>query len=679
MTIEESSASASASASSSSSSLKPARNIDNNNNNNMPTTDSTTDSTTAAAAGTSKKRSEPTTTTTTIHHHDLSSSSSNKKLKSDSVTSTSSFHPNLLSHETTASLRSQYDSSAPYKHIAIQDLISDDLLRAVRNELLQNVHLTPKETDIYKVNQSGDLANMDGLPKEELAQLKNLHTLRNALYSEEFRRFVEQVTGVERLSPSKKDLSHNNYTEGCHLICHDDVIGTRSVSYILYLTDPDEPWRSEEGGALELFPVVSKGTPAVDPTLIIPPKWNQLCMFAVQPGLSFHSVAEVVVGKGRSRLSISGWFHVLQEGDMTEEEKKRVAEEKKLKGEEEEKAKASLDQLTSDEDGLEFEVLEPLTRVQCDKKEEEEEELEWLTEQEMEQLKPFINPLYLNPAVIAQANEKFIEESSIQLTSFLQPQLADEIKKAIYTHDKADGYLDHIDNKAIIPPVPDYSKGVHGGWSPLGPAHKQRFLTLDSNKLSQISKQTDPAAYHFNSIQRDLFPSVPFRRLLALITSLKTTKYRALTRRFRPGMDYTLATTSGNSGDEIKDAEGNIIEKPEGGVLDVSLCFVSERNAKEKLLWDSDEVGGFECYMAPDEGNEDPAQYRAADVEDGGGALLSVSASSNNLNVVMRAKDSAGVMKFVKFVSSRAPGSRWDVAGEYRYEEDDDDEEEDDE
>ena len=42
---------------------------------------------------------------------------------------------------------------------------------------------------------------------------------------------------------------------GCHLLCHDDVIGTRRVSYIIYLTDPDDEWRDEDGGALELYPI----------------------------------------------------------------------------------------------------------------------------------------------------------------------------------------------------------------------------------------------------------------------------------------------------------------------------------------------------------------------------------------------------------------------------------------
>lgn len=45
------------------------------------------------------------------------------------------------------------------------------------------------------------------------------------------------------------------YPKGGHLLCHDDVIGTRCVSYIIYLTDPDGEWPQSSGGALELYPV----------------------------------------------------------------------------------------------------------------------------------------------------------------------------------------------------------------------------------------------------------------------------------------------------------------------------------------------------------------------------------------------------------------------------------------
>ncbi len=38
------------------------------------------------------------------------------------------------------------------------------------------------------------------------------------------------------------------HVQGGHLLCHDDVIGTRRVSYIVYLTDPDEKWTDADGG-----------------------------------------------------------------------------------------------------------------------------------------------------------------------------------------------------------------------------------------------------------------------------------------------------------------------------------------------------------------------------------------------------------------------------------------------
>lgn len=54
--------------------------------------------------------------------------------------------------------------------------------------------------------------------------------------------------------PSQTDCSCNVYANGGHLLCHDDVIGTRCVSWIIYLTDPDEPWEEADGGGLELYP-----------------------------------------------------------------------------------------------------------------------------------------------------------------------------------------------------------------------------------------------------------------------------------------------------------------------------------------------------------------------------------------------------------------------------------------
>jgi hypothetical protein len=83
-----------------------------------------------------------------------------------------------------------------------------------------------------------------------LSQLPALMSLRDALYSEDVRRFISTVTGCGGLT-DRVDMAASAYAQGSHLLCHDDVIGTRAVSFIIYLSDPE--WSAEDGGALELY------------------------------------------------------------------------------------------------------------------------------------------------------------------------------------------------------------------------------------------------------------------------------------------------------------------------------------------------------------------------------------------------------------------------------------------
>ena len=223
-----------------------------------------------------------------------------------------------------------------YKHGIIPNLISPSLLRSVRDEIRMNISFTPKETDIYKIHQSGDLANLDGLDDSSLRLLPSLVTLRDALYSAPFRQYLSTVTGSGPLSGKKTDMAVNVYTPGCHLLCHDDVIGSRRLSYILYLTDPETPWREEWGGSLRLYSTERieeregriMRIPKAEWEKSIPPRWNQLSFFAVQPGESFHDVEELYARQdgdkeddgGRVRMAISGWYHIPQIGEGGYEE-----------------------------------------------------------------------------------------------------------------------------------------------------------------------------------------------------------------------------------------------------------------------------------------------------------------------------------------------------------------------
>ena len=68
--------------------------------------------------------------------------------------------------------------------------------------------------------------------------------LKDALYSSECRAFMERISGLEAGTLTNEvDCAANCHARGCHLLCHDDVIGTRKISYIIYLTDTMPKWK----------------------------------------------------------------------------------------------------------------------------------------------------------------------------------------------------------------------------------------------------------------------------------------------------------------------------------------------------------------------------------------------------------------------------------------------------
>ena len=213
----------------------------------------------------------------------------------------------LLSDQSRVQLKSYHDAAEPYKYIVLSPLCNNERMRLVHEEAKNNMTATFKETDLFKVYQTGDLATIDSSDPVKQKQYRHLLSLRDSIYSKDFRDFISQVMGCDDLT-DRVDCSANAYTQGCHLLCHDDVIGTRRISYIIYLTDPDDPWEESEGGALELYPldrlassraVVStgqqQGIPTPAPTKLILPRFNTMALFKVQPGRSYHSVQEVVV------------------------------------------------------------------------------------------------------------------------------------------------------------------------------------------------------------------------------------------------------------------------------------------------------------------------------------------------------------------------------------------------
>ncbi|TGJ80208.1 hypothetical protein E0Z10_g8569 [Xylaria hypoxylon] len=615
------------------------------------------------------------------------------------------FRKGLFDKKVLEQYTQEYSDSSPYKHAVIHELIDDKLLRAVRNEIKDNVSFTPKETDIYKIHQSGDLANLDGLGDESLSKLPSLLALRDAMYSQPFRDYVAHVTGCGPLSGRKTDMAINVYTPGCYLLCHDDVIGSRKVSYILYLTDPDIPWKPEWGGALRLFPVNTlegkdgqvAHTPVPDVSKVIPPAWNQLSFFAVQPGQSFHDVEEVYNAEsgaqlvregGRVRMAISGWFHIPQIGEAGYVE---GAEERNAKN-------SSLMQLQGNPDQYDVPRPQPVpVKAKGEEKDFDESDLEFLLR--------FMAPTYLTPDTLEQVLEHFGDSSSITLPDLLGKKFAARLRTHLTAQEKASKDLPE-DSTKLEKETP---------WRVAKPPHKHRYLYMQSKPSKEKSKKSDEtngkdkkereesdgSDNPIRELLDEFLPSPQFRHWLQMATGCKVESHDFLARRFRRGKDYTLATGHegkprlelnlgitptkgwGDDNEEHDDADETEASssrtnkkktKKDGKGKVKANGEKPERQEEDKGAEDEDagEVGGHEVYMAGDEGedNEDAAIYKSGNGEDN--ILFFQAAAWNRMSLVLR---DSGALRFIKYVSRRAKGDRWDISGTIEVEEEEEEEE----
>ncbi|CAG8953733.1 hypothetical protein HYFRA_00006622 [Hymenoscyphus fraxineus] len=603
------------------------------------------------------------------------------------------FRKGLFDKDVLKKYTKSYAKSEPYKHSVIDTLIDDKLLRAVRDEIRDNVHFTPKETDIYKIHQSGDLANLDGLDDGALEKLPSLLKLRDAMYSSSFRKYVAKITGSGELSGRKTDMAINIYTPGCHLLCHDDVIGSRRVSYILYLTDPDLPWKEEWGGALRLFPTKTfedeKGektiTPSPDFTKSIPPAWNQLSFFAVQPGESFHDVEEVYHAEskeqlerdgGRIRMAISGWFHIPQ-----------IGEEGYVKGAEEKWGKnSSLMQLQGNPAAYDFPKALPV-KVESPENDSQDSEESVFEEGDLDFLLKYMSPTYLTPDTLEQVAAQVMETSSVTIPDLLSKKFSAKVREYIEGQEKLS--------------LPTSSEEIEkGSWKVAKPPHKHRFLYQQPKKATsgKSKKGSDRELTPIEEILQVFLPSPQFRKWLELATQCEITKHDVIARRFRKGMDYSLATSHegearlelclgltpspGWGDDEESDDEENVEEEEEEEEEDIpaekSSSSKSKQNGKskdktqppkvkpvkkvEEEKEEEADVGGHEVFMAgdDDEAGEDAAIYKASSETEDDNVLFTMPATWNKLSIVLR---DGGVLKFVKYVSRNAKGDRWDISG----------------
>jgi len=644
-----------------------------------------------------------------------------------------------------AELKAKYLHTNPFPFGHIPNLFLPDFLQRCVKEIKDNSVVNFKESDLFRVYQSIDLANLDEETHRD--EMPHVLQLRSVLYSPEWCRLMEDFhdlphgtllsssSSSQQQGEPKVDCACNCHAAGCHLLCHDDVIGTRKISYILYLTEPEPAWTAQEGGALELYdsrPAIdndnhdnnnnTRRIPETTPCAVLLPRFNHLASFVVEPGVSFHAVQEVL--GDRPRLSLQGWYHAAEAParwrDATLQRLKSYhppaapvdnGNERRRQEEDTEGEYVPLDYGDDDDDKVEAEA-EP--NALDDDGIDNDKAL--LSDQDRTHLSHFLHPTYLEESAVAEICQKFEEDSSVQLRHFLNQAWVDRLRTAAAREDGSPSGEATTTTAMTDPTRPEYYQwGVSKHWQMVGPPHKQRFLEYverpkeedqdDDDNVGNDSADKDSSTSSMGSalqqLKTELLQSPAFGRYLGRLTSLgRPTAHRGRVRRFRPGRDYTVAHY------------GLLTET---SVLDATLCFaagaggeqpqpVMPREEEEEdednnntngdnnedtaaaldeadAIWQSGDCGGFECYIAADDdednenggsGNKnEPAEEYNQDDDT---ELLSVSVSNNTLSLVYR---DPGTMRFIKYLGARAPSSRWDVAMEYEVPGDDDDDDND--
>lgn len=236
------------------------------------------------------------------------------------------------------------------------------------------------------------------------------------------------------------------------------------------------------------------------------------------------------------------------------------------------------------------------------------EDLLDLSEEDYCFLSHFLKPYYLTPKSLKQLSTRFSEESSLELHDFLKAALAAKLQSGLRDCDKRDG-LDYESRSGLLP---SHSSGTDKEtWTLRGPPHKFRYCVLspvspsfpkyEEERIALLSSPDSTPEQVLYVIQNTLFPSSAFRSWLALCTSLLPVRYSVLARRFRPGLDYTLATS--NDDDFVLDVvlgltpdvqddtkENGEISKGKGKAKNPDLTEPEE----ESSGWEGGEWGGWE-------------------------------------------------------------------------------------
>ncbi len=225
-----------------------------------------------------------------------------------------------------AANRERFIGAEPFQHVVIDDFLPPDVLGPI-------VEAFPDVDDIeWKQYGPGMTAGRQNTKLDKIGQSNEelfpplLRHFMGQLNSSVFLRFLEKLTGFERLipDPSYHECGLHSTGRGGRLMIHTDLdrhpFKDRRLNQVLNLilfVNPD--WKEEYGGHLELRTADRK------PHTRVLPVANRMCLFHTGPR-SFHGHPEpLACPEGRRRNSLAIYYYTLVDEAVGKNKERQIA------------------------------------------------------------------------------------------------------------------------------------------------------------------------------------------------------------------------------------------------------------------------------------------------------------------------------------------------------------------
>ena len=447
----------------------------------------------------------------------------------------------------------------PFKCGVVNNFIKDEeFLKRLKKEIVEEVEFPENNNDLFRFHQSDDFDSVD------LPHVKSLRTC----FLTEVKEFLKDITQID-LYDDVVDLTASKYEYNDHLLCHDDQLEERRIAFILYLV-PGE-WSDKDGGAFDMFDRDENGQPK-NIARSYYPKWNNFVFFEVTPQ-SYHQVREVL-SQDKIRVSVNGWFRG---------------------------PKPNFPKMM---------FIETYTDVvKCGEVEIEENDL-----------RSWLNPLFLKDETQLQVMVEFKDTSEINLSDFLQQEKYHEVCQMLSS--------DLLE------------------WSIKGPPNRRRYYKLNIDSAPPLARAL---------VQ--LFQS---EAMFLIISNLSGIKYHPLA----PDTSDS-ESESDNSSEEEPQPKPDKPTKVRNPRVTVEIrkwtqgCYTVVHDHDIEVLDDQPKLDCVLHFAHDGETNRDHGGYISYIAKEANGELLAVEPQSNNLSLVYRDSETT---RFVKYLNVSHKDVYYDIS-----------------